>query len=151
MGKKLEMAALFVALAMLAVGHALAAGSWPQRAGDAPLQVVALCQSRASHWEEGKIVSDSELSIQRVVRGGADSTIVVRQRGGEVDGIGQKVTHTILLDPGKRYLLFLTPLADGRWEPTTKGVNVIATLPDVGETVGGDPLDQVIAELGGGA
>jgi hypothetical protein len=85
------------------------------------------------------------------VRGGADSTIVVRQRGGEVDGIGQKVTHTTLLDPGKSYLLFLAPLADGRWEPTTKGVNVIATLPGVGETVGGDPLDQVIAELGGGA
>jgi hypothetical protein len=151
MRKTLEVAALFVALAMLVGGHAIAAGSWLQRAADAPLQVVALCQSRTSHWEDGKIVSDSELSVQRVVRGAPDSSIVVRQRGGEVDGIGQKVTHTILLEPGKSYLLFLEPADAGRWEPTSKGVNLIATLADAGETVGGDPLDQVIAELGGGA
>jgi hypothetical protein len=151
MREKLEMAVVFVAFALLVAAHALAASSWLQRAAGAPLQVVALCQSRASHWEDGKIVSDSEVSIQRMVRGAADSTIVVRQRGGEVDGIGQKVTHTTLLDPGKTYLLFLAPLADGRWEPTSKGVNVIATLPELGETVAGDPLDQVIAELRGGA
>jgi hypothetical protein len=151
MKKTLEVAALFAALTMLVGSHALAAGSWLQRAAGAPLQIVALCQSRTSHWEGGKIVSDSELTVLRVVRGAPDSAIVVRQQGGEVDGIGQKVTHTVLLEPGKKYLLFLEAADAGRWEPTTKGVNSITALPDVGETVGGDPLDQVIAELGGEA
>jgi hypothetical protein len=151
MKKTIEKAALLVALTMLLCGHALAAGSWLERAADAPLQVVAVCQSRASHWEDGKILSDSEVSVSRIVHGAPASTIVVRQRGGEVDGIGQKVTHTMLLEPGKTYLLFLVPAEGDRWLPTTKGVNPITTLANLVDQVGGEPLDRVIAALGGGA
>ena len=57
----------------------------------------------------------------------------------------------MLLEPGKSYLLFLMPADGDRWLPITKGVNPIATLSDLIDRVGGEPLDQVIAELGGGA
>ena len=89
--------------------------------------------------------------MSQILRGNPDLTVVVRQRGGEVDGIGQKVSHTTLLVPGKSYLLFLTPSADGRWLPTSQGVNPISTFADGIAGVAGEPLDRVVAALGGGA
>ena len=145
------MATFLVAHVALSGGSLLAAGSWLERAADAPLQVVAVCQSRTSHWEGGSIYSDSDVSVLRVIRGAPDLTLVVRQRGGEVDGIGQKVSHIKLLEPGKSYLLFLTPGESGNWSPISKGVNPITAVADLVESVAGEPLDQVLAELGGGA
>src|SRR5882724_6522681 len=120
---KKTMATIFVAMMTFYGANLFAAGSWLERAADAPLQIVG---------------------------GNPDLTIVVRQRGGEVDGIGQKVSHTTLLAPGKSYLLFLTPAEDGHWLPTSKGVNPIGALADGLEGVAGEPLERVIAELGGG-
>jgi hypothetical protein len=150
--KKMVEAAVIVVVMVVVVGaKCVAAGSWLERAGDASLQIVAVCQSRTSHWEEGTIYSDSLVSVSQVLRGTPDLTMVVRQRGGEVDGIGQKVSHTTLLAPGKSYLLFLTPSGDGRWLPTSKGVNPIGVLADGIEGIAGEPLERVIAELGGGS
>jgi hypothetical protein len=148
---KKTMATIFVAMMLLCAASLFAAGSWLERAADAPLQIVGVVQSRTSHWEDGAIYSDSEISVSKIVRGDPDLTIVVRQHGGEVDGIGQKVSHTTLLAPGKSYVLFLTPGEDGRWLPTSKGVNLIGALADGLEAVAGEPLERVIAELGGGA
>ena len=148
---KKTMATIFVAMVTFSGATLFAAGSWLERAADAPLQIVGVVQSRTSHWENGAIYSDSELSVSKIVRGNPDLTIVVRQHGGEVDGIGQKVSHTTLLAPGKSYLLFLMPAEDGHWLPTSKGVNPIGALADGLEGVAGEPLERVIAELGGGA
>lgn len=140
----------FLSLAMVALSAAGAAAvSWPVLAGDAPLQVVARCEARSSRWESGAIFSYSDLSVLRVVRGAPDHTLVVRQRGGSVDGIGQKVSHAVLLEPGQRYLLFLEPDESGAWAPTSKGVNEIVEQADLGDTVAGEPLDEVIAALEG--
>ena len=149
--KKIAAVTSLFALISCGVGDLLAAESWLARAAGAPLQVVAICQSRASHWEGGSIFTDSDISVLRVVQGSPDLTMVVRQRGGEVDGIGQKVSHAKLLEPGKSYLLFLSPAPDGSWSPTSKGVNPIEAAVDLVERVAGDPLEQVLAELGGGA
>jgi len=145
------MAAVLAATVMFSAAVSVAAGSWVERADDAALAIVGVVQSRTSHWENGAIYSDSELSVAKVLRGNPDLTLVIRQKGGEVDGIGQKVSHSTLLVPGKSYLLFLTEDAEGRWSPTAKGVNPITVLADGLELVAGEPLERVLAELGGGA
>ncbi len=117
----------------------------------APLQLVGRCDSCSSRWEGGSIYSYCELSVLRLVRGaaGADA-VVVRQRGGVVDGVAQKVSHLPAFQPGEKYLLFLDRNDSGSWAPVAKGVHPIVEAPDLGETVDGQPLDEVIRDLGGG-
>jgi hypothetical protein len=139
---------LAAAVVVLAAAAAGAAGlSWPERAAGAPLQVVARCQSRSSQWEGGSIYSYSQMSVLRTITGTPDPSLVVRQRGGEVDGVGQSVSHVALLEPGSTYLLFLR--RDGvAWSPTAGGVNPVALASDGEQTVGDEPLEEVLAELG---
>jgi hypothetical protein len=141
------LAAIALVLAS-AAGSAADAPLWPQRAAGAPLQVVAQCQSRSSQWEGGSIYSYSQLSVLRTIAGSPDPALVVRQRGGEVDGVGQRVSNVALLEPGRTYLLFLR--RDGAvWTPTAAGVNPVVEGGDGEQRVGGEPLDEVVAALGG--
>jgi hypothetical protein len=142
-----------LASALVLLGGApavLAAASWLQRAADAPLQVVAVCQSRTSRWEGGSIYSYSETSVSRTIHGTAPATLVVRQRGGEVDGIAQRVTHASLLEPGRSYVLLLGKDETSSWTPNSTGVNPIVAASDGTQTIGGEPLDEVLAALGAG-
>jgi hypothetical protein len=117
----------------------------------APLQLVGRCDSCSSRWEGGSIYSYCELSVLRLIRGaaGADA-VVVRQRGGVVDGVAQKVSHLSTFQPGEKYLLFLDRDGSGNWAPVARGVHPIVEVPDVEDTVDGQPLDEVIRDLGGG-
>jgi len=138
---------VLTSLAMWADARA-ADPSWRQRAADAPLQVVARCQSRASQWEGGSIYSYSQLSVLRTIAGTPEPTLVVRQRGGEVDGVGQRVSHVTPLEPGGVYLLFLR--RDGAaWSPTATGVNPVVEAGDGEQMVGAEPLEEILSELGG--
>lgn len=142
--------AQFVVLSWLLLVSTAGAASWLDRTREAPLQVLARCQSRSSHWEGGAIFSDSEVAVLRVVRGRPDAGFTVRQRGGEVDGIGQKVGHgRALLEPGQTYLLFLAPDELGRLSPVSTGVNLVLDLPDLGPSIAGAPLEDVLNSLGG--
>ena len=144
-------AVLVAALVLLGgVPAVLAGASWLQRAADAPLQVVAACQSRTSRWEGGSIYSYSEASVSRTIHGVAPPTLVVRQRGGEVDGTAQRVTHVSLLQPGESYVLFLAKDDTASWTPNSKGANPIVAANDGTQTIGGEPLDEVLAALGAG-
>jgi hypothetical protein len=145
-----HLGAAVLVLAVAATGAAAGAAglSWQERAAGAPLQVVARCQSRSSQWEGGAIYSYSQVSVLRTIAGTPDPSLVVRQRGGEVDGVGQRVSHVASLEPGRTYLLFLR--RDGAaWSPTSEGVNPVALASDGEQTVGGEPLEEVLAELGG--
>ena len=145
--KKPAFALVLTALGALA--SAVAGASWTDLARGADLAIVGRCDSRTSRWENGGIYSYCETAVLRIVRGAEASTLVVRQRGGEVDGIAQKVTHMAMMEPGRSYLLFLAHDDTGSWSPTSKGVNPISETPDAGETVGGEPLEEVIRALGG--
>jgi hypothetical protein len=136
-------------LALAALPPALGALPWVAWASNSTLQLVGRCDSRSSRWEGHAIYSYCEVSVLRTVRGSPDPGLVVRQRGGEVDGIVQRISHTTLMEPGGTYLLFLERDAAGVWSPTSKGVNRVTESGDIGETVGGEPLDEVIRQLGG--
>ena len=125
-----------------------AQASWVERARDAPLALVARCEAQSSRWEGGSIYTYSEVAALRVVRGVPAHSVIVRQRGGDVDGIGQRVSHQSLLEPGRTYLLFLAQDSSSSWSPTSTGVNLVDDSPD-GQIVGGQTLEQVIGELGG--
>ena len=133
----------------LLVGSASAGSSWLDRARGAALELVGRCDSRSSRWEGGSIYSYCEMSVLRLVNGTPDEGLVVRQRGGQVDGIAQKVSHVSLMEPGQSYLLFLVRDASGSWSPTSKGLYQVVDTPGLGQTVATEPLDEVIRELGG--
>jgi len=145
----------FLAVAALiglaALPPAFGGAAWLDLARNSTLQVVGRCDSRSSRWEQHAIYSYCEVTVLRTVRGSPDPGLVVRQRGGEVDGIVQRISHTPLLEPGGTYLLFLARDAAGVWSPTARGVNRVVETDGLGETVGGEPLDEVIRQLGGGS
>jgi hypothetical protein len=126
------------------------ASALPQSLRSAPLQLVGRCDSCSSRWEGGSIYSYCEVSVLRAVRGSPQAdTVVVRQRGGVVDGLAQKVSHVTMVEPGGEYLLFLRQDDSGSWAPLTKGVHLVVETADLGETVDGQPLEEVVRDLGG--
>jgi hypothetical protein len=135
----------------IGVASVCAASVSTERTRGAPLQLVGRCDSCSSRWEGGSIYSYCELSVLRLIRGvpGADA-VVVRQRGGVVDGVAQKVSHLSAFQPGEKYLLFLDHDESGSWAPVAKGVHPIVEAPDLEQTVDGQSLDEVIRDLGGG-
>ncbi len=138
-------------IGLAALAPAFGGAAWLDLARNSTLQLVGRCDSRSSRWEQHAIYSYCEVTVLRTVRGTPDPGLVVRQRGGEVDGIVQRISHTALLEPGETYLLFLARDAAGVWSPTARGVNRVVETGDLGETVGGEPLDEVIRQLGGGS
>jgi hypothetical protein len=137
--------AVWIGLATVCDGRAL-----PQSLRSAPLQLLGRCDSCSSRWEGGSIYSYCEVSVLRVVHGTPQAdTVVVRQRGGVVDGLAQKVSHVTTVEPGVEYFLFLHQDDSGNWAPVTKGVHPVVETPDLGEAVDGQPLDEVIRDLGG--
>jgi hypothetical protein len=126
------------------------ASTLPGSLRSAPLQLVGRCDSCSSRWEGGSIYTYCEVSVLRVVRGAPQAdTVVVRQRGGVVDGLAQKVSHVTLVEPGGEFLLFLHQDDSGGWAPIANGVHPIIETPGLGQAVDGQPLDEVIRELGG--
>ncbi len=139
--------ALVVAVGTAAQGEG---GSWTDRARGSSLVVVARCESAASDWEDGAIHTRSDITVLSVLRGTPDHTTTVRQPGGVVDGIGQRVSHVSLLEPGGTYLLFLSRDDAGGWAPTLRGVNPVDTGAEGEALVGGERLESVISALGSG-
>jgi len=137
--------AAWIGLASLREANAL-----PDSLRSAPLQLVGRCDSCSGRWEGGAIYSYCEVSVLRVVRGAPQAdAVVVRQRGGVVDGLAQKVSHVTAVEPGGEYLLFLHRDDTGNWAPAAKGVQPIVETPELGQSVDGRPLDEVIRDLGG--
>src|SRR5688572_5968683 len=82
---------------------AAAAGPRSELAARADRIVVATCESTSSAWEDGRIWSRAVVRTRRAVRG-PGGEIVVRQPGGVVGDLGQRVSHVQLLRPGESYL-----------------------------------------------
>lgn len=105
---------LAVALAgLLASGEASAsvvlAQTVEQMSVKADLVVRAEVRARMSAWDEAhrRIHTYTELAVTETWVGQAPSTIVVRTLGGEVDGIGMRVSGVAHFEVGEDVVLFL--------------------------------------------
>jgi hypothetical protein len=62
-----------------------------------------------SHWtaDHKRIVTDVTVEVAEFIKGTGARTVVVQQPGGEVDGIGQKVSGLAAFSQGEEVVLFL--------------------------------------------
>lgn len=140
---------LAASAALAASTSAGAALAWRERARDAPLDIVGVCEGQESRWEEGSIFTYSDVAVRDVAHGSAGvARVTVRQPGGVADGLGQRVSHVTLLEPGRTYLLFLFPNRDSTWTPGSFGVNVVESAADGSESVAGESLSSILAAVG---
>jgi hypothetical protein len=72
---------------------------------------VARVETATSLWVDGRIVTDTVLVVDEGLSGAEpDERVTVRTLGGEVEGIGQRVSGEPWLRAGERYLVFLERL-----------------------------------------
>ena len=78
--------------------------------------VRATVRQRQGVWDEKhqRIYTLTELTVSEVIRGEAPATIVVRSLGGEVDGIGMKVSGSPRFSPDQDVVVFLREDPVGR-------------------------------------
>ena len=119
------------------------------RASNAPLAAVGDVVRQESRWENGGIWTYSEVTVRESVGAAVPSTILVRERGGVVGGIGQQVSHSRLIDAARPHLLLLWRDPEtGLWTPGTGGVLPLA-LANGQETLAGLSLDALLGALRG--
>ncbi|MEW5740793.1 MAG: hypothetical protein AB1938_17830 [Myxococcota bacterium] len=90
----------------------------------APLVVRATAQQSMTAWDSGetKIWTWTELTVTETLKGQAPRTLLVKQPGGVVGGLGQHVSGVARFRPGEDCLLFLEPATD------EKGVFIVRGL-----------------------
>jgi hypothetical protein len=96
-----------------------------------------------AHRDGRLIVTDTTLRVARCLRGACGATVVVRQPGGEVGGVGLHVEGTFRARPGEEVLLFLRPGRDGVLTP----VGMVQGALRIERPRGGSPV--AVRELGG--
>lgn len=147
MGRRLSVwGAGFAASALLAVPAG--AGSVEERASRAGAVIVGECEVEESHWEGGAIWTHAEIRIRDQVRGESlPDVVTVRQRGGVVGRVGQRVTHEIPIQGGREYLLLLGRDGEGRWQPLAQGVEPIEVDEDGTRRIRDEALAAMLSRL----
>ena len=80
--------------------------------GSSVIAVVRVDQS-AGEWQEGRILTRHDTTVEELWSGRADTRIDIATLGGVVGDIGQRVSGQVTLRPGDRLAVFLV------WDPTT--------------------------------
>ncbi|MCC6335193.1 MAG: hypothetical protein IT380_14535 [Myxococcales bacterium] len=90
-----------------------------------PLVVRATAQQSMAAFDEGeaKIWTWTELTVTETLKGQAPRTLLVKQPGGEVGGLGQHVAGVARFRPGEDCVLFLEPSADERGVFIVRGLS----------------------------
>lgn len=87
-----------------AVAEKLAVG---ELAAAADVIVVGRVLDRASRFEGTRIFTRVRVQVDTVLKGAPGAVVAVDVLGGEVDGIGQKVSGMAAFEPGEQVALFL--------------------------------------------
>lgn len=119
-----------------------------EAASAADLIVIGDCERQESRWVGKNIFTFSEIAVRRTIQGEAKDRILVRQRGGDVGGIGQRISNRVLVRPGRMYLLLLRRAEGMEWVPTHRGVRLVEVGEDGSPVIGDRRLEEVMAELG---
>lgn len=136
------------ALALVFVAHTAGATSLlyrdvPGLTRDADLIVRGKVVRQESRWtgDKRRIITDVELEVSETLKGNARSRVLIRQPGGVVGDIGQKVAAVATFSRGEDVVVFLerrgddsfvvSGMAQGKYriERSTDGRSVFA-LPD---------------------
>lgn len=106
----------------------------------APLVVRVTARQSMAGWDaaEARIWTWTELAVTEVLKGEAGPTLLVKQPGGEVGGLGQFVAGVARFTPGEDCVLFLEPASD------EKGVWVVRSLA-AGKVSFGERLGRPVA------
>jgi hypothetical protein len=103
--------------------------------------------------EDGMILTDYQLRVEDVLKGGVASTIVVSEPGGLFNGRGVDIAGSAVYMPGTRVLAFLRQRADGTYYTAFMGLgkyrfakDLLIRDADGIETLSGDPDDARNAE-----
>lgn len=110
--------------------------------------VATVLQSSARAADGGMILTDHQLRVEDVLKGGAPATIVVSEAGGVLNGRGVEIAGSAVYTPGSRVLAFLRQRADGSYYTAFMGLGkyrfakeLLVRDADGIETLGGEPHD----------
>ncbi|MCA2981364.1 MAG: hypothetical protein INH41_02650 [Myxococcaceae bacterium] len=80
----------------------------------APLIVRGTVQRSVTSWDDAHrgIWTWTELTVREPLKGRAPATVLVKQPGGVVDGVGQSVAGAARFEPSEDVVLFLEPAVD---------------------------------------
>lgn len=100
---------LFLMVAGLASATTIVMPADDQLIAKAPVIVGGTVQSTTVVERDGRIVTETVVSVARTLKGTASETITIREIGGELDGRITKVFGTPEFTSGEQVLLFLEP------------------------------------------
>jgi hypothetical protein len=93
----------------------------PELAAASPHIVVAMVESRQSRWnaQHTLLVTDYALRVEERLRGEAPDRVSITVPGGALGRFSDETCLTVHLEPGSRYLLFLSRLDEPGLVPVT--------------------------------
>lgn len=77
--------------------------------------VLGRCRHASVHWnaDRTRIYTDWTVAVAQAVKGTPGEQVIVRQLGGELDGIGLMVSGAVRMSAGEEVILFLRPAEEG--------------------------------------
>ena len=117
--KRIRTVVLTMALVALAAGSAWSATvlqfDWEQMAKRADRIVEGTVTYTDVHWNDTKtkIYTDAYIKVTRTLKGQPADTLVVRQIGGELDGIGSMIPGSPRYAAGEELMIFAEDRPDG--------------------------------------
>jgi hypothetical protein len=120
-------AALFAAPA---VGRTQHIPDIPERAKGAERVVVAQISGVNATMERNEfgdelIVSHATLTVEEVLKGGPEGSLVVDVDGGTLNGLTLTVSSLPTIERGERAVFFLTPGKGGAYRPHLRGLGIL--------------------------
>jgi hypothetical protein len=110
--------------------------------------VVATAGDSQARWDNGHIVTDVSVHIDRTLAGTPEgASIVVRLPGGVVDGTGQRVEGAPVLERGAQRVLFLRREAAGRYHVAGMSQGVLPVTSDASGVTRIGPADASSVSL----
>lgn len=98
----------------------------------AQLIAVVRIEQSAGEWQEGRILTRHEATVEQRWSGRADERVEISTLGGFVGDIGQRVSGQVDLRPGERLVVFLVWDAASQSHRLRGGSNGVYRILDVG-------------------
>lgn len=104
-----------------------------------PLIVRGKVVRSISGWDDGhrRIWTWTEVAVSDAIKGQSGKLVLVKQPGGEVEGIGQQVDGVARFTEGEDCILFLEPAPDEKnvWRPSGLSAGKVNVTVERGQTV----------------